>query len=89
MGEFPKCTDGKKLYPDFPVYKVILSECDAKPSVLHYTLLFPLLSAQQNRQERDQEKSSMEQEDTLYKGSLTHTDHDDVSDDEVSCTPCN
>ena len=29
----------------------------------------------------------MEQEDTLCKGSLTHAEHDDVSDDEVSSTP--
>ena len=29
----------------------------------------------------------MGQEDTLHKGTLTHTKHDDVSDDEVSSTP--
>ena len=28
----------------------------------------------------------MEQEDNLHKGSLTHTEHDDVSDDRVSGT---
>ena len=34
--------------------------------------------------EYDQKKSSMEQEKTLHKGSLTLTKHDSVSDDELS-----
>ena len=32
-------------------------------------------------------KSAMEEEDTLHKGTSTHTEHDNVSDDEVGGTP--
>ena len=62
----------EKPYPDLPVYKVTLSECDDKPRVLHCNL-FPLLRVQQNKPEPDQEESPLEQEDTLHKGTLTHT----------------
>ena len=49
--------------------------------------LFMLLSVQQDKPELDQEKSSMKQKDTLQKGSSVHTEHDDVSYDDVSSTP--
>ena len=69
------------------MYKVRLSKCDNESGVLHHNLLFLLLIGQQNKPELDQEKSLMEQEDTLYKVSLAHTEHDVISDDEVSSTP--
>ena len=55
--------------------------------VLHQSLLLPLLSIQQNKPRPDHEESSLEQKDTLHKGSVTHTEHDNGSDDDVSSTP--
>ena len=76
----------EKPYTDLPVHKVRLSECDDIPMVLHCNLWFPLLSVQQNKPELDQKESWMEQDDTLCKGTLTHTEHDNVSNDEVNST---
>ena len=73
--------------PDVPVYKVRSSEHGDKPRVRNQSLLVPLLSVQKNKPEVDQEKSSMEQKDALCKGNLTCTEHDDISDDEISGTP--
>ena len=46
-----------KPYPDVLVYKVRSGKCDDKPRVFYQNLLFPLLNVQQNKSERDQEKS--------------------------------
>ena len=89
MGEFPIYSNGKtkSRSPGLSVHKLSLSDHDDKPTVLHYNLLYPLFSGQQKKPELDQEKSSMEEEGTLCKGSLIHTAHDDVSTDEVSSDP--
>ena len=79
----------ERLYPDLPVYKVRLSEHDDEHRVLHCNLLFPFFSVQQNKTKLDQKKSSMEQEDTSWKGSSACTEFYDVSDDEVNSSPWN
>ena len=73
--------------PDLPVYKMRLTEHDNKPRVLNQSLLLPLLTVQQNKPELDEEKSSMGQEDTVCKVSLTHSKHDDDSVDKGSGSP--
>ena len=50
--------------------------------------IIPLLSVQQNKPEPEHEESTMEQENTLPKGTLAYTEHNDASDDEVSSTQC-